>query len=255
MRCLLGAQYPLAILLLANTFSAVSCIPLPEQVQDNPVRLPDETNLRDKATPEFQVPSCVRQARTPLFFPLPIRGYSSFHQPFGYYGNNRYASYGRPNSGSILNLFGLRLFPGSGSSSSSSIPNPPHHHIVHGESGPLHSLLETANMKVALFTCAVLLLVAAATAFPYAVIEYEVPEENVRVVRSPQYGRPGHGYRPQHGGYRPQGGGYYPGGGFGGGGFSGSASQASASSQSFGGGFGGFGGSASSANAGSQTIG
>ncbi|CAB3377812.1 Hypothetical predicted protein [Cloeon dipterum] len=56
MRCLLGAQYPLAILLLANAFSA--------------------TNLRDKATPDVHVPSGVRQARAPLFFPLPVRGYT-----------------------------------------------------------------------------------------------------------------------------------------------------------------------------------
>ncbi|XP_065347052.1 uncharacterized protein LOC135944188 [Cloeon dipterum] len=135
MLCMLGAQYPLAILLLANAFSAVSCIPLPEQVQDNPVQLPDETNLRDKATPDVHVSSFVRQARAPLFFPTFFRGYPSFQQPYGYHGNNRYASYGRPNSGSILNLFGLRLFPGSGSSSSSSIPNPPHHHI---DTGPPH---------------------------------------------------------------------------------------------------------------------
>ncbi|XP_065345280.1 uncharacterized protein LOC135942869 [Cloeon dipterum] len=108
MRFSVSTAFALAFVVLAGTLCAVSCLPAPEQIQDGPNPLLEETAFGDNAMPAEEVPSAgVRQARAPTFFPS-VNVYPSYpsYYPYGYYGGNRivihkrigygYGGYGYP---------------------------------------------------------------------------------------------------------------------------------------------------------------
>ncbi|CAB3377810.1 Hypothetical predicted protein [Cloeon dipterum] len=92
MRSSVVSGFSLALFLLVGTFCAVSSLPAPEQIQDGPNPLLDES-LFGGMPAEDEPSAGVRQARAPTFFGPSIRVYSGgyghgypVYRPYGYYG-------------------------------------------------------------------------------------------------------------------------------------------------------------------------